>query len=236
MITRKTALGEERVVLIHGLAENPLTMMPVELALRAAGYQVTNIAYPSTLRGIPELLEEYIWPLVGAFDDAEKLHFVTHSLGGVLLHSVLQTTQPSNLGRVVMTAPGLRGSEALEVYRRNWLFRMLYGEAAYRSGTREEGFASTLQMQVNYELGIIAGALPMDPASLFVVPWPHDGKISVGRTKIPGMSDHIVLPTAHDLIASDPIAIAQTLRFLRDGCFFHLMSARATPAGQSMAA
>ncbi len=211
------------VVLLHGLGESPFTMGALALALRRANYDVANIGYPSTSAPIETLVARHIRPLFDRYRDAGRLHFVTHSLGGVLLHAALSNYMPTNLGRVVMTAPGLKGSDALEIYRRNWLFRMMFGPAAYQSGTGEDAFAHVLEQEARYPLGVIAGCVSLDPIANVVVPWPHDGKISVARTRIRGMADHIVLMTPHDLTASDPLAIAQTLHFLTHGHFLHLL-------------
>lgn len=222
------------VVLLHGLAESPFTMAPLALALRRAGYDVANIGYPSTSASIETLIVRYISPLFARFCEAATLHFVTHSLGGVLLHAALSDYLPTNLGRVVMTAPGLKGSDALEVYRRYWPFRMMFGPAAYQSGTAEDAFAHGLEQVAGYPLGVIAGCVSLDPIANVVIPWPHDGKISVARTRIRGMADHIVLMTPHDFTASDPLAIAQTLHFIAHGHFLHLLRpAEALAGGQA---
>jgi len=212
----------ERVILLHGLGESPLIMSALEVALKKAGYDVSNVAYPSTKYTIETLLETYVEPLLGRWPEAEKVHFVTHSLGGVLLHAALQKKKPANLGRVVMTAPGLHGSEAIEVYRHNWFYRTLFGPASLQSGTGRDAFARKLVNHADYELGVIAGCVPLDLLSMLFVPWPHDGKISVMRTRLRNMADHIVLPTSHDFTSNDPLAIWQVLHFLKHGHFFHL--------------
>src|SRR3569623_343564 len=112
----------ERVILLHGLGESPLIMSALELALKKAGYDVSNVAYPPTRYTIETLLDSYIMPLLDKYLEANKVHFVTHSLGGVLLHAALQRKRPASLGRVVKKAPGVHGSEAGEVYRRNWFY------------------------------------------------------------------------------------------------------------------
>ncbi|MGN6210416.1 esterase/lipase family protein [Asticcacaulis sp.] len=215
--------GENQVVLFHGLAETPTIMASLEMVLRLEGAGVDNVAYPSTLFAADVLVQQYILPIFDRHKDATHLHFVTHSLGGVLLHAALQQYRPRNLGRVVMTAPGLHGSEVLEVYRRNWWFRMIYGPAAFQSGTGSDGFAGQLRAHADYELGIIAGAVSLDPMANLLAPWPHDGKISVNRTKLAGMRDHIVLPLPHDLLSSDPMAVGQVQHFLKYGHFLHLL-------------
>ena len=215
--------GKKVTVLIHGLGETPMVLAPVALALRQQGHWVESIAYPSTLKPAQVLADEYIAPLLSRFNMFDQLNFVTHSLGGVLLHYALQRRRPANLGRVVMTGPGLRGSEALEVYRRSFAFRMLYGPAAYQSGTGPDAFTTYLPKSADYELGVISGCLSSDLLANTFIPWPHDGKISVRRTRIDGMKDHIVLPLSHDFLSNDPLAVYQIMNFLNDGRFFHLV-------------
>ena len=222
MAPASKAAANERVVLLHGLGESPLIMAPLALVLSADGYDVTNIAYPSTLAPAETLVADFITPLLTSFPEAARLHFVTHSLGGVLLHAGLQGGLPANLGRVVMTSPGLHGSEAIEVYRHNWLYRMAYGPAAYQSGIGDGAFAYQLDLYADYELGIISGCTSSDPIANLIIPWPHDGKISVARTRMAGMADHLVLPLPHDDTSRAPVAIMQIQRFLRTGAFLHL--------------
>ena len=216
-------LRDAVTILIHGLGEPPMILAPVEMRIRANGGDVINLAYPSTLEAPQTLADTFILPALAPYADARRVNFVTHSLGGVLLHYCLQKWRPATLGRVVMTAPGLHGSEALEVYRHNFLFRMLYGPSAYRSGTGDDGFARFLPKTADYELGIVAGCVSSDPLANTFIPWPHDGKISVPRTQIDGMSDHIVLPLAHDFLSNAPAAVYQIEQFLIHGHFRHTL-------------
>ena len=206
-------------VLIHGLAETPMIMAPLDLALRVDGHEVENLSYPSTLEPPQALADRFIRPALEELSGFDRVNVVTHSLGGILLHYVLQTWRPENLGRVVMTAPGLFGSEALEVYRHNFLFRMIYGPSAYQSGTGADSFTRFLPKIADYELGVVAGCLSSDPIANLFIPWPHDGKISVPRTRVEGMADHIVLPVPHDLLSSHPLAVFQIRQFLQNGSF-----------------
>jgi hypothetical protein len=210
----------EEVVCIHGLGETPLIMAPAAWMFRAAGYRVSNLTYPSTLYPIETLAERYIAPHLEAAT-ASRIHFVTHSLGGVLLHYCLGRQKPPNLGRAVMCSPGLRGSEALEIYRHNPLFRVVYGPAANQSGTDDDAFARVLPQTVDYDLGVIAGSASLDPLANTFIPWPHDGKISAARTRLDGIGDHTILPLPHDLTSSHPLALFQIWSFIRDGRFRH---------------
>lgn len=232
-----TALTEH-VVLLHGIGETPWQMALIESALKTAGFGVTNLRYPSTEAGTAELADRFVRPLFDRFADAPKLHFVTHSLGGIMMRYLLQDVVPANLGRVVMLAPGHHGSQILELYRRTRLFKEVYGPAGQEIGMGDHCFSCFLDDRADYELGIIAGTVSGDPLANLVLPWPHDGRLSVETTRLDGMADHTLVPATHDHLTYHPLAIFQTLQFLKSGRFFRLTesSAQSIPAETRSAA
>ena len=68
-------------------------------------------------------------------------------------------------------------------------------------------------------IGVIAGTRSIDPVGWLMLPRPNDGRVSVARTRIPGLHGHLVLPVSHALMMNHPIVIAQTARFLATGAF-----------------
>jgi triacylglycerol lipase len=171
--------SKEHVILLHGLGETPWQMALIEGALKTAGYDVTNLRYPSTEAGTAELADRHVWPLFERFADVPALHFVTHSLGGIMMRYLLQDRRPANLGRVVMLAPGHHGSQILELYRRTRLFKEVYGPAGQEVGMGDNCFSCFLDDHVDYEVGIVAGTVSGDPLANLVLPWPHDGRLAV---------------------------------------------------------
>jgi triacylglycerol lipase len=208
------------VLLIHGLAESEWRMLPISLWLTYAGYKVVGVTYPSTLYPAEILAEEYIAPLLHDLESEEILHVVTHSMGGILLRYCLQSKLQENLKRVVMVTPANHGSELLEIYRHNPFMAALLGSPLQQSGLGENCFPCSIRDNVDYEIGIIAGDLPIDPISLAAIPWPHDGRTSVKDTKLNGMKDHITIAASHDFITFHPFAIYQTEYFLKHGQFY----------------
>jgi hypothetical protein len=68
-------------------------------------------------------------------------------------------------------------------------------------------------------LGVIAGNRTWDPISSAMIQGPNDGKVSVESTKVPGLTDHIVISTSHTFIIYSREAWNQTLHFLKFGQF-----------------
>ena len=150
---------------------------------------------------------------------AGPLHIVTHSLGGLVARALIAAHRPPGLGRVVMLAPPHGGSGLADALARLRLDRVVMGGAAAQLVTRRGTAEAALLGPVDYPLGIIAGNRPTVPVPRTLLSPPHDGKVSVEATRLPGMADHIVLPLAHPLMPLHPAAIRQVLAFLDTGAF-----------------
>jgi pimeloyl-ACP methyl ester carboxylesterase len=210
----------EHVILLHGLCRTCRSMAPMAEALRAAGYVVQNVDYPSRSAPIEVLAERAIAPPVAACDaaGATRIHFVTHSLGGILVRRYLTTHRLPHLGRVVMLGPPNQGSEVVDRLRDWWLFRRLNGPTGAQLGTGPDSVPHRLG-PVTYPVGVIAGDRSINWINSLLIPGPDDGKVSVARTRIAGMTDHLVLPSSHPFLMRDHTAIRQTACFLRHGRF-----------------
>lgn len=216
----------ETVVLVHGLAENAAAMSLLALSLRLQGYKTVSINYPSTRLTIEECTHLYLKPAIEALAGEDSVSVITHSVSGVMLRYYLAHHGVENLKRVVMLTPGHGGSKTLAVLRSHPLFPVLMGPAGVQSGNDAQQLDPTLGPYRGPELGIVAGCLSLDPIAWAVMPWPNDGKLTVSATQLEGMKDHIVLPVTHDSILVDPLAIFQTIHFLKHGAFKSLIAER----------
>lgn len=220
---RDKALNE-CVVLVHGLARTLHSMDDIQDRLTAAGYHTVNLGYPSTEKTIEELVADYF---PGALQKCQQfqpstIHFVTHSLGGIILRSVLQGYRPENMGRVVMLSPPNHGSEAADRLKDRWFYKWFNGPAGQQLTTDEASFPNQLGA-VDYPVGVITGDryIFFDYYLSSIIPGLDDGKVSIQSARLEGMHDFLVVHETHPFIMDAEYVQEETLYFLRNGKFQH---------------
>ena len=214
--------AKECVVLLHGLAKTSKSMLVMEFALRKDDYIVVNKSYPSRKFDIEALSTRTVPAAVDACQkqNATRIHFVTHSLGGILVRQYLNHHTIANLGKVVMLGPPNGGSELIDKLAENQSIAMILGPAGLQLSSTEFGRPNQLGA-VDFTLGVIAGDKSINPLLSLMLPEKDDGKVTVENTKVEGMKDFIVLPTTHVFMMNRPAVIRQTKHFLRHARFKH---------------
>ncbi len=211
---------KDQVVLLHGLGRTDLSMILMQNALEEYGYDVVNVGYPSTQHSIEYLSAEELGPAIEicCTEPEGRVHFVTHSMGGIVLRYYLESHEVENLGRVVMLSPPNQGSEVADWVAENPILEGILGPSAEQLGTGPESVPRQLG-PADFDLGIIAGNKTLNPLFSRMIPGADDGKVAVERTKVEGMNDFLVVPHSHTYIMMSDDVIAQVVHFLRHGQF-----------------
>ncbi|MDP6580330.1 MAG: alpha/beta fold hydrolase, partial [Vicinamibacterales bacterium] len=207
------------VIVIHGLGRTPASMAILGARLESDGFRVVHFGYPSTSEPIDVLVDRLkaeVERCCGA--RAETVHFVTHSMGGVLLRAYLAQQPRPHGGRVVMLSPPSQGSEIVDAFSESPLLRSVLGPAGSRLGTDAAGIASQLP-PIRFSLGIITGDRSLNPLGSWLIPGPDDGKVGVDRSKLDGAADFMVLPATHTFIMNRSDVAEEVAHFLRRGRF-----------------
>ena len=214
------ALKSETVILLHGLCRTSRSMTKMQRALERSGYTVLNVDYPSRTAPIPKLADDAIGHALAVCrqNGATTIDFVTHSMGGILVRSYLARHSVPDLGRVVMLAPPNQGSEVVDKLGRFGPFKWIHGPAGNELGTGNDSLPNRIG-PANFPVGIIAGDRSINWINSLLIPGPDDGKVSVKRARLSGMTDFIVLHATHPLVMRNTRAIRQTIAFLQNGKF-----------------
>ena len=216
LTTQLTA--EEVVILLHGLIRTSASMEAMEDALLKEAYIVHNIDYPSRHFPIEQLAKEVREQVEAITESDDTVHFVTHSMGGILVRTIQKETPLKNIGRVVMLSPPNQGSELVDSLGDLSLYKWINGPAGDQLGTDPDGYINSLG-PVDFELGVIAGDRSINWINSIIIPGKDDGKVSIERAKVEGMKDYKVIHATHPYIMKNNEAVTATIRFLKSGSF-----------------
>ncbi|MCY4400639.1 MAG: alpha/beta fold hydrolase [Gemmatimonadetes bacterium] len=207
----------ETVVLVHGLGRAPASMAVMAQRLKWAGYHVAVVSYDSRTTSLHEQAAEVAAVVAGCCVEANKVHFVGHSLGGLVIRRYLADHRLPSLGRVVLVTPPNQGSMFVDWLSEVPLAAEVLGPVGSALGTDSTDIPARLPPP-DYDVGIIAGNRAVHPIGPVVIRGPDDGIVSIEQTRI-GDVPMIILPRSHAFIMNSRHAADATIRFLRTGSF-----------------
>lgn len=211
-------MKKQKVILIHGIFNVKYCLYWIGQYLKKQGYHVTLLGYPSTKYNLEELVEwlhPKIQHIINSNTSSEPIHFVCHSMGGLLLRAYLEKYPIANLGRVVFLATPNKGSELADTLSRFKLYKWLFGPAGQQLKTNQT--PHLFKKNIDFELGVIMGDKPTIYLPCFK--GPNDGNVTVESSKVLGMKDHILVPKNHLTILFDKNTQHQIDSFLKNGHF-----------------
>lgn len=214
------------VLLLHGLGRTGRSMRPLSLALRRAGFAPEVIDYPSRRLPIETLVDTVLAPRVDVHlgAGAARVHFVTHSLGGILVRALAAARADAGRplpegSRAVMLAPPHAGSEVADALRHRRPFRAVLGPVLQQLGTDEASVPNRLGAVRGIEAGVLIGTRRIVPFNRYF-DGPNDGNVSVASAFAPeGLAARRVVTASHALVMVSPEVVRLVVRFLRTGSF-----------------
>jgi len=195
-------------------------MNSLENGFSREGYLTVNQAYPSRDACVEDLSGEYVQRGIDRAKGlgAKRIHFVTHSMGGILLRHYLSENNLPELGRVVMIAPPNKGSEVVDVIGHWRLFYAVNGPAGIQLGTGDDGIWNSLP-RPDYPVGVIAGTRSINWINSMMILGKDDGKVSINKTKVDGMKDFCTIGASHPILLWRKECVDQSLSFIKNGEF-----------------
>ena len=215
--TKPKTIQKEAVILLHGFGRSAGAMWKLNERLGEAGFDVYDIGYRSFTQGVSEMQAEVKKKIKSKnLARYQKVHFVGHSLGGLLIRSFLQEHRLMNLGHVVLLGSPNKGTPVVDYFKDRW-WAFLAGPAVKSLSAKGSVFLESLK-RPTYPLGVVAGSLEKKEHEHILI-GKDDGLVPLESTKVEGMNDFIVIPSSHTYLRYSKIAAAQTINFLKNGKF-----------------
>lgn len=212
-----SAVAGETVVLLHGFGRSNAAMWVLALRLKDAGYQVVQVGYGSLGNSPEDILQDVIRQIDDCCSELEQpVHFVGHSLGGLMIRAYLAGHRVKSMGKVVLIGTPNKGTPVVDLFKDSW-WMQLAGPTASALGTDENSFPRSLPAP-DYSLGIIAGVTDNGFFS-GQIPGEDDGLVPVASTSLAGMEDFIIIETNHTMMRYNSEVALQTISFLRNSRF-----------------
>lgn len=207
----------EAVVLLHGIFRSSKAMQKLQIRLEKDGYLVVPFDYPSTRVDIPASAE-MLGRVVKSLEGVEKISFVTHSLGGLVVRSWLgQGGDPRARCLIMMGTPN-KGAEVADLLRDWHLYRLILGPSGQQLGTRDSDVIANLA-EPRIPFAVIAGGKGTDDGYNPLIPGDDDGLVAVSSAYLAGARDSITFPVLHSFLPFNSSVIDATSTYLRTGAF-----------------
>lgn len=181
-------------------------MKKIENVLLKKGYSVINVNYPSRREKIEKLSNDYLKKYIEekCTNKSKKIHFVTHSMGGIIVRYFLSKHELPNLGKVIMIAPPNKGSKLADYLSSFPMLNTILGPALKQLRTGKKSLPNKI-VPPGYPVGIIAGK--------------YDEKVPVESAKLTNMQDFLLVSSTHTYIMDSDRVIKAVQQFLEEGKF-----------------
>jgi len=209
-------MSSSAIVLVHGLWMNGMELGVLRNRLQHDhGFDVHVFSYPTLHGDAAEICRE-LAEFGARLGSDRPVHLVGHSLGGAFVYRTLNDCPGRFSGNAVVLGSPLSGSKAA-LGAAQWSFvRPLLGPHVLNELATPQRRSWTGPTA----LGSIAGSRAIGTGQFFAhFDEDNDGTVAVSETRIPGLTDHLVLPHSHiGMLFAEDVAL-HVAQFLRSGRF-----------------
>ena len=230
LVDSKLAKGEiepysgEVVVILHGLMRSRRPLVPMAKHLeKSTSFTPILFEYGSSRKPVASHSAALKSVLEGLGPKVDRIHFVGHSLGNLVVRGMLHSLDKEHplhkkMGRMVMLGPPNQGSRMARLLKNSAMFSIVAGVSGAQLSTGWEKLEPELATP-SFEFGIIAGGQNNSRFSNFMLKGPDDFTVSTEETKLVGASDFLVRPLVHSSMMKKTEVLKATESFLENGYF-----------------
>lgn len=205
--------AKQAVVLVHGLWMKGWVLAWQKRRLARRGYRAYLFSY-ATMRMDLKQNAERLAAFIASLPES-RIHFIGHSLGGLVILEALKKSADARIAGVVLLGPPYADCQAARILGSRRFGRWMLGKSLPQWVESEK-----IAWSGKAPLGVIAGSRRFGLGMFFTrFAGVNDGVVALEETKIPGMSAHVVLPVAHSEMIFSSKVIDAACRFFDEGRF-----------------
>lgn len=209
------------VIVLHGLGEGRKSMQPLVDYLRAnVDATVLSFGYASTKAVIADH-GRALATVVAGLPSADRISFVGHSLGNLVVRSWMAQATPADLARLqrmVMLGPPNQGSDLAKMAARVWVLAAL-SEGAARDLVIDWNKVGPTLPAPQCPFGIVAGGKGDGAGYSLFLEGDDDAVVRVDETRLEGADDFLIVPVQHAAMMKNPTVQQAVSEFLKMGRF-----------------
>lgn len=208
------------VVLIHGIMDRPYIMWKIEHHLSKTGYRILNFHYASTRWTMDSVVQHLHTEILHQSENSRQIHYVAHSLGGLVVRAYLAAHPPHVPGKVILIATPNQGSTLAECLDDIPVFEWLLGPAGQRLGKDTSDYFNSFPPP-SLPFGLIAGGLGNSHGLSPLIAGDDDGVVGKSEVRLSGSRDFIQIIGTHTSLLWQNATIEQIKHFLLNAEFDH---------------
>jgi len=205
------------VVLIHGIGRSSKSLHAVARTLADLPVCCVPFDYPSTRVSLADCAD-YLKQLIQSLTSADRISFVVHSMGGLVVRRMLQDMPDPRCHRLIMMGTPNHGAELAGMLKKFFLFRAIWGPAGQELAGGTGSALASLPVPA-FPFGVIAGGRGDDEGYNQLLPGDDDGTVTVASTRLQGAADFLRIPRLHSFLMSDQTALDAVRCFLEHARF-----------------